>query len=663
MTRLVPHYLCDRWHTPTDLGTPRRHAVSGEEVYRVTAVGVDAGPAVAHARTVGIPALRGLGFAERARVARLLARHLARYQAEFVALAGHLGGSPADAEQDVRAGLDALLGHADAVTRHFAGETTSDGNLLVEPVTHLPPMAHLSAAPPGIAVHVSGFADPVSTMLDGFAGAFVLGAPSIVRPSRRTAELTAHLVRRVSECDAVPPGCLQLVTGPADLTGHLGPHDQLRFNGTAATAGRLRTLLARRPMPPRAEFTAGILDCAVLGMDAADHGRALDLYVERLVAGMSAHNGQTRRAVRRAFVPETLMDAVSQAASSALGELRFTDRECGDPALGPLVDAAHRRRLLSALARLRRAARTVCGTPEAVAFAAKEYGPGAYLPPVLLAADDAQAQDLHRVEAFGPVVALVPYRDAGEIARALALGAGGLRSWIVTADPGQARDLARALAPTHERLHLIDPETSPATDAALAPGKGQHPGRLRTRLTATTVGGTPAHLTAATDRWTPGSPPNTPGTSPLRLHLRDLRLGDTATAGPRIVTREDIAAFAELTGDHYYLHTDEAAAADHPIFRGIIAHGHLVAALATGMLVPPEPGPVLANLGLDNLRFLAPVRPGTPLTVTMTAVRITPRPGTGRGEVRWHAVVTGAGDRPVARFDLTTLTADRPTTD
>jgi oxepin-CoA hydrolase/3-oxo-5,6-dehydrosuberyl-CoA semialdehyde dehydrogenase len=657
VTGLVPHYLCGQWHTPTDTGTPRRHAVSGVEVYRVTAVGVDAGPAVAHARTVGIPALHGLGFAERARVARLLARHLARYQAEFTALAGHLGSSPADAEHDVRAGLDALRGHADAVTRQLAGETTNDGSLLVEPVSHAPPTAHLSAAhlsaaPPGIAVHISGFADPVTTMLDGFAGAFVLGVPSIVRPSRRTAQLTAHLVRRISECGAVPPGCLQLVTGPTDLTGCLGPHDQLRFDGAAATARRLRTRLARQPMPPRVEFTAGILDCAVLGTDAADHGRALEEFVERLVAGMSAHHGQTRRAVRRAFVPETLMDAVGQAASS-------TPRTV----LGPLVDAAHRRRVLSALALLRRATRTVCGTPKDVAFVANEFGPGAYLPPVLLAADDAQVQDLHRVEAFGPVVTLIPYRDADEIARAVALGAGGLRSWIVTADPGQARDLARALAPTHERVHLIDPGTSRATDAGPAPGTGHHPNRLRARLTATTVGGTPAHLTAATDRWAPGSPPNTSGTNALRLHLSDLRLGDTVTAGPRVVTRADVAAFAELTGDHYYLHTDEAAAAGHPLYRGIIAHGQLVAALAIGMLVPPEPGPVLANLGLDNLRFLAPVRPGDPLTVAMTATRITPRPGTGRGEVRWHATVAGTGDRPVARFDLTTLTADRPAAD
>jgi oxepin-CoA hydrolase/3-oxo-5,6-dehydrosuberyl-CoA semialdehyde dehydrogenase len=648
VTGPVPHYLCGEWRAPTDPGTPRRHAVSGAEVYRVTAVGVDAGPAVAHARTIGIPALRGLGVAGRARVARLLARHLARYQAEFTALAGPLGSSPADAERDVRAGLDALRGHADAVTHLAGAAATNDGSLLVESVTDNPPAVHLSGAPPGIAVHINGFADPVATVLDGFAGAFVLGVPSFVRPSRRTAELTAHLVRRVSECDAVPPGCLQLVTGPTDLVGCLGPHDQLRFHGTATTARRLRTRFARLPVPPRAEFTAGILDCAVLGPDATDRGR--DVFVERLVAGLTVHNGQTRRAVRRAFVPETLMDTICQAVSSTLDRFRLT---------GPLVDAAHRRRVLSALARLRRATRTVCGTPEEVASVATECGPGAYLPPVLLAAGDAHVEDPHRIEAFGPVTTLIPYRRTDELAHALTLGAGGLRSWIVTEDPRQARALTRALAPTHDSIHLIDPGTNPAPRR----GHQQHPGRLRARLTATTVGGAPAHLTAATDRWAPGSPPNTCGTNALRRYLGELRLGDTVTAGPRVVTREDIAAFADLSGDRYYLHTDEAAAAGHPLFRGIIAHGHLVAALALGMLIPPEPGPVLANLGLDDLRFLAPVRPGDPLTVALTATRITPRPGTGRGEVRWHATVAGAGDRPVARFDLTTLTADRPTTE
>ncbi|MDI2125655.1 aldehyde dehydrogenase family protein [Yinghuangia seranimata] len=662
MTGPVPHYQCGEWRTPTDAGTPRRHAVHGEEAYRVTAVPVDTAPAVAYARAVGIPALHGLGFAGRARALVLLARHLGTYQAEFVALI-RLGGAPADAERDVRAGIDSMRRQADSVTRRFAGETTNDGRLLVDPAHHAAsgsPSALLAAAPPGIAVHITGFADPVTTMLDAFASALLTGMPVIVRPSRRTAELTAHLVRRISECASLPPGCLQLVTGPTDPTHHLGPHDLVRFTGTAATARRLRTRLASMPAPPRAEFAAGVLDCAVLGPDVAAGGPAFRLFVDRLAAGMSTHNGQTRRAVRRAFVPAALRDAVGEAASEALRALRLGDPAHADGVLGPLVDAAHRRRVLSALAQLRASARTMCGTPKEIVVAADEFGPGAYMPPVLLAADEPYARDLHRVEAFGPVATLIPYRTTDDIAAALTLGGSGLRSWIVTEDPGHARELARAMAPTHEHVHLLNPEPAHPAEPPPAPDATD---RIRTRLTATTVSGTPAHLTAATDRWTPGAPHPTRGTNPLSLYLSDLRLGDTVTAGPRTVTREDIAAFAELTGDHYYLHTDEAAAARHPLYRGIVAHGHLVAAVATGMLVPPEPGPVLANLGLDNLRFLAPVRPGDPLTVTMTATRITAHPRAGRGEVRWHVTVAGRGDRPVARFDLTTLTADRPASD
>ena len=144
---------------------------------------------------------------------------------------------------------------------------------------------------------------------------------------------------------------------------------------------------------------------------------------------------------------------------------------------------------------------------------------------------------------------------------------------------------------------------------------------------------------------------------PFRKSLAELRVGDSVTAGPRTVTRADIEHFAEFTGDTFYAHTDEAAAAANPLFGGIVAHGYLVLAFAAGLFVSPEPGPVLANYGLDKLRFRAPVRPGDELTVSLTAAEITPREGVEYGDVRWDVVVTNQDDKAVASYQLLTLVA------
>jgi oxepin-CoA hydrolase/3-oxo-5,6-dehydrosuberyl-CoA semialdehyde dehydrogenase len=147
---------------------------------------------------------------------------------------------------------------------------------------------------------------------------------------------------------------------------------------------------------------------------------------------------------------------------------------------------------------------------------------------------------------------------------------------------------------------------------------------------------------------------------PFRKYLEDLRIGETITAGPRKVTLEDIARFAELTGDTFYAHTDEAAAKKNPFFGGLVAHGYLVLSYAAGLFVDPAPGPVLANYGLEGLRFLTPTFPGDDITVTLTVKEISPREGADYGEVCFDAVVSNQDERPVATYDILTLVAKRP---
>jgi oxepin-CoA hydrolase/3-oxo-5,6-dehydrosuberyl-CoA semialdehyde dehydrogenase len=173
----------------------------------------------------------------------------------------------------------------------------------------------------------------------------------------------------------------------------------------------------------------------------------------------------------------------------------------------------------------------------------------------------------------------------------------------------------------------------------------------------TAVQASPDVLTAIGGRWVTGARRTDDGVHPFRKSLVELRIGDSVTAGPRAITLADIEHFAGFTGDTFYAHMDEEAAAANPLFGGRVAHGYLIVSWAAGLFVDPDPGPVLANYGVDDLRFLTPVKPGEELTVTLTAKQISPRRGAGHGEVRWDAVVVNTEGTPVATYDVLTMVA------
>jgi oxepin-CoA hydrolase/3-oxo-5,6-dehydrosuberyl-CoA semialdehyde dehydrogenase len=139
--------------------------------------------------------------------------------------------------------------------------------------------------------------------------------------------------------------------------------------------------------------------------------------------------------------------------------------------------------------------------------------------------------------------------------------------------------------------------------------------------------------------------------------LAELRIGDQLVTAQRTVTLEDVEHFAAFTGDTFYAHMDEEAASANPFFDGRVAHGYLIVSFAAGLFVDPEPGPVLANYGIDNLRFMTPVYPGDTLQVRLTCKEINPREQVGHGEVRWDCRVTNQHDEVVAHYDVLTMVA------
>jgi len=668
---VLESYVGGSWFGPAD-GSPVHDAVTGEEVVRVSSDGVDFGAALEYGRAVGGPALRELTFHQRAALCKAAGLLLREHRDELYALSARTGATLADSKFDIDGGIGALLAYASKAKRELPNdpiyvegnvEALSKGGTFVG--------QHLLTSRHGVAVQINAFNFPVWGPLEKLAPALIAGVPSLIKPASPTAYLTERVVRLIVESGLMPDGAVQFVAGGAgDLLDHLDEQDLLSFTGSASTAARLRTHPNVVARAVRFNAEADSLNCAILGPDAAPGTAEFDLFVKALVTEMTVKAGQKCTAIRRAFVPEGQLDAVTEAVIARLRKVVVGNPANPDVRMGALVGLEQREEVRRSLKALTDAGRIVFGDPQHVDVVDADAERGAFLSPILLQCTDVERDEVHSVEAFGPVSTLLPYASTSQVIELAARGRGSLAGSVVTADRDFAREVVLGTAPWHGRLLVLN-----GTDAAESTGHGSPlpalvhggPGRagggeelggMRAvfhHLQRSAVQADPQTLTAITGRWVPGSERRS-GVHPFRKRLGELRVGDSVVAGPRQVTLADIEHFAEFTGDTFYAHMDEEAAAANPFFDGRVAHGYLIVSFAAGLFVDPDPGPVLANYGLENLRFLAPVYPGDELTITLTCKQISAREG-DYGEVRWDADVTKQDGSSAAQYDVLTLVA------
>jgi oxepin-CoA hydrolase/3-oxo-5,6-dehydrosuberyl-CoA semialdehyde dehydrogenase len=667
-------YVSGSWTSPSAEGAPLLDAVTGEQVATISSAGIDMRAALEYGRAVGGPALRELTFHQRAAILKSVGLVLREHRPELYALSARTGATLPDSKFDVDGGIGVLASYASKGRRELPNDTIlldGDAEQLGKGGQFLG--QHILTPRHGVAVQVNAFNFPVWGPLEKFAPAFLAGVPSLVKPASSTAYLTARLVELIIESGLLPAGSLQLVCGGVgDLLDHLTGQDLLSFTGSAATAQRLATNPAVVARSVRFNAEADSLNCSILGPDAVPGTPEFDLYVRQLVTEMTVKAGQKCTAIRRALVPESLLDAVAAAASSRLAEVVVGNPADESVRMGALASLGQRDEVRRSLKSLLSAGTAVFGDPEHVEVVGADADRGAFMSPVLIRVDDAGRAEPHEVEAFGPVSTLIGYRDTAHAIELAARGLGSLAGSVVTGDVGFARDVVIGTAPWHGRLLVLDTDDAAESTGHGSPlpvlvhggpgraGGGEELGGIRGvthHMQRTAVQASPQVLAKITGRWVPGSERTIDGTHPFRKSLAQLRVGDSVVAGPRTVTAADIAHFAEFTGDTFYAHTDAEAAARNPFFDGIVAHGYLVVSLAAGLFVDPDPGPVLANYGIDNLRFLAPVYPGDALTVTLTCKAITPRGDSEHGEVCWDADVTKQDGSSAARYDVLTMVA------
>ena len=660
-------YLHGRWIGPGAAAQVIDSPVTGDPIARAGSDPSDMGAALAWARDRGGPALRAMGIHDRARMVKALAGHLTERKEELYALNPLTGATRKDGWIDIEGGIVTMATMASKARREMPdGMVHLDGGVerLSRDGTFLG--RHVAVPLRGVAVQINAFNFPVWGMLEKLAPALLAGVPAIVKPATQTSYLTHAAFRMILQSGLLPEGAVQLVVGPVgDLLDRLGPQDVVSFTGSAATAGRLRAHKGMLEAGTRFIAEQDSLNAAVLGPDSDPDSPEFAQFVKEAAAEMTTKAGQKCTAMRRLIVPEAQVAAVIDALTARLARARPGDPADTATRMGALVSRAQRDDVLAVAARIGAEARQVfagdaADLPEA----------GAFLPPQLFLCDDPDgARVVHEAEAFGPVATILPARDMTHAAALANRGGGSLVSSLFTHDPDVARAYVMEAGAWHGRVYIADRDSAAEATGHGSPlphmihggpgraGGGEELGGVRGILhymARVAVQGSPRMLTAVGGEWVPGAPEIAGPAHPFRRAFDEIAIGETIVTDARQVTLEDIEHFAHFTGDTFYAHMDEDAAAANPFFPGRVAHGYLLLSFAAGLFVDPAPGPVLANTGLNGLRFLKPVSPGDSLRVHLTARRKTRRTD-DYGEVAWHAALRNQHDEPVAEYELLTM--------
>jgi oxepin-CoA hydrolase/3-oxo-5,6-dehydrosuberyl-CoA semialdehyde dehydrogenase len=663
-----------RWYSAAGPAALLPSAIDGSPVAELSSAGLSPGDMLGYARRRGGPALRALTFHARAGLLKALAQALTARKEELYALSSLTGATRADSWIDIDGGIGTLFVYASKGRRELPNERFCiDG--AVEPLSKGGSFVgqHVFVPREGVAVQINAFNFPVWGMLEKLGPAILAGMPVIAKPASATAWLAERAARIIIESGVLPEGSFQFIAGAAgDLLDHLTSQDMVGFTGSLETSVALQS--HPNILKNAVHFTAerDSLNCSILGPDALPGGPEFDLFIKEVSREMTVKAGQKCTAIRRIIVPETLQEAVGAALAKRLAGVAIGDPRDEKTRMGPLASLGQRADVRAKITALRAECELVFGNPDHLAMPGLDATRGAFLGPVLLAARDAaSATRPHDTEAFGPVATLMAYRDLDQAVTLARAGDGSLAGSLITNDQDVAREVIFGAGAFHGRLLVLNSECAAESTGHGSPmphlvhggpgraGGGEELGGIRAvfhHMQRVALQGSPAMLTAITQSYIKGAPEPATPVHPFRLAFEDLVPGQSFHSKERTITLGDIEHFATFTGDTFYAHMDEAAVAGHPFFPGRVAHGYLLLAFAAGLFVEPERGPVLANYGLDNLRFLKPVSPGEAIRVRLTVKSLSPR-NAEYGEVRWEVEITLTTGETAATYELLTMNA------
>lgn len=674
-------YVYGNWISGREEGTDIFHAVTGERITSTSSEGVDFGQVLDYGRSKGGPALRAMTIHERALALKALAKRLLERKDEFYRISACTGATRTDSWVDIEGGIGTLFSFSSIARREFPNEPfiveggperLSAGNTFSA--------RHILTPKRGVSVHINAFNFPCWGMLEKIAPSLIAGVPAVVKPATGSAYLTEAVVREIIASGLLPDGALQLICGSVgDLLDHLTEQDVVTFTGSAGTGRMLKAHpnIVARSIPFNQE--ADSLNCCILGESVSPGDPEFDLFVREVAREMTSKAGQKCTAIRRILVPDKQVQPVASALQTRLSKVAVGDPAAEGVRMGPLLGAIQKAEVQAGVEELAGSCELLMGGGDGFELIGEQAVPDAFYPPTLLYCADPLATDApHSIEAFGPVATLMPYGDTGEAVDLAALGRGSLVGSVVTRDDVEAAQIVLETAAWHGRFLVLNRDCAKESTGHGSPlpmlvhggpgraGGGEELGGARAvkhYMQRTSVQGSPSSLVAITREYQSGARAREAEVHPFRKHFEDLAVGDRLTTHRRTVTEADIVNFGCISGDHFYAHFDEEAAKD-SLFGKRVAHGYFVVSAAAGLFVDPAPGPVLANYGLENLRFIEPVGIGDTIQARVTVkkkIAKEKRPDEDRatGVVVWDVEIVNQEDKVVALYDVLTLVERR----
>jgi oxepin-CoA hydrolase/3-oxo-5,6-dehydrosuberyl-CoA semialdehyde dehydrogenase len=673
----IQSYINGEWVSGAESGVEVSNAVNGKSVGSVSSAGIDFGQSLSHARESGGHALRAMTFHERANALKALAQHLLEQKEKFYEVSSWTGATLVDSWIDIEGGIATLFSYSSLVRREFPNEhflVEGDPQILSKNGTFIG--RHILVPKEGVAVHINAFNFPCWGMLEKIAPSLCAGIPVIVKPATVSAYLTEIMVREIISSGILPQGSLQLICGSTgDLLDKLEEQDVVTFTGSAWTGRKLKSLpnIINNSIPFNME--ADSLNCSVLGESVEPDSAEFGLFVKEVAREMTVKAGQKCTAIRRTIVPRAKVDVFSNALKQRLAKISIGDPAVEGVKMGPLVGLEQRKDVWGKVGLLKKSCEIVYGGSEEFEVIGGDVDTGAFFPSTVLYCDKPfSANEAHAEEAFGPVTTVMPYDGLDEAISLVRLGRGSLVGSLFSADDNEAKQLILSTAAYHGRMLIINADCAAESTGHGSPMPGLvhgGPGRagggeelggaraIKHYMQRTALQGSPSTLMSITNEYHPGAKPITDVVHPFRKYFEELQIGETLITHRRTVTEADIVNFGCVSGDHFYAHFDEVAAKD-SFFGKRVAHGYFVISAAAGMFVDPAPGPVIANYGLENLRFIEPVGIGDTLQVHLRVkqkIRKDKRTEeeTATGVVRWAVEVRNQSDLAVAIYDVMTL--------
>lgn len=449
--KTLESYVLGSWTAGTEAGRTLVNPSTEAPLATMSTAGIDMAAVLRHGREVGGPALRALGFRERANRLKALSKAIYEHREELIDIStANAGTTRGDSKFDIDGCTGTLASYA-----HY-GKTLEEGGVLADGTgDQLGRTArfwgqHLFVPKEGVAVHINAFNFPAWNMGEKMACAILAGMPVIEKPGTPTAMLAWRIAQIIVESELLPEGSFQFLAGGVDdLLDHMGPQDCLAFTGSSWTGAKLRGNANLVKHNVHVNIEADSLNAAVLGPDVENDSETFGAFVANVAQDMTQKTGQKCTAVRRIFVPADRVDEVKDELVAALSRIQVGDPSSRETNMGPVASKQQFDDVREGIEKLAAESTILCGGLDAV------HEKGFFIAPTLLLANDPEGEVFHEFEVFGPCATIIPY--SGESADAVRLvnkGGGGLVASVYSNDRKWTESVFLGIAPWHGRVWI-----------------------------------------------------------------------------------------------------------------------------------------------------------------------------------------------------------------